>query len=98
MTGGHRGSDLIEDAIAEHEMRERLAHALTVDRLRQRGGVRVHVRLILCERHRRDADVVALLEKENRPPPAGVGDAVLEGRPANHGAAEHLALMRLLQE
>ena len=58
--------------------------------------MRLHVRLILRDRHRRDPDVVALLQEEQRAPASGVGDAVLIRRSADARAAEHLALMRLL--
>ena len=53
---------------------------------------------VLGERHRRDADVVALLQEQQRAAAALVRDAVPEGRPANGGSAEDLDLMRTLQE
>ena len=58
----------------------------------------MHVALVLRERHRRDADVVAALEKQRGASAAGVGDAVAVRRAADDAAADDLDLVLRLQE
>jgi hypothetical protein len=97
MSRGNGGTELPQHLVADDEVRERVAHAAAADPARHRLILH-HVLLVLGERHWRDADVVALLQEQQRAAAAFVGDAVTEGRPANGGSAEHLDLMRTLQE
>ena len=57
-------SELIQHAFAQHQVRERLADAPAGRRLRHRSREPLHVRLVLDERHRRHADVMALFEEQ----------------------------------
>ena len=73
-------------------MRERLTHPRPIDGPRYRASIRQHVRLVLREWHRRHADVVALLEKQQRTAATGIGDAEAEGGAADARAARHFTL------
>ena len=85
-------AELIEHALADDQMLERVADAVA------RGGAGrglrkiEHVAPVLLERHRRDADVVVRFQEQRRPRTPGVRDAVAVRRPADHGAAGDLDL------
>ena len=56
----------------------------------RRGAVGAHVGLVLRERDRRDADVMAGLEEQRRARAAGVGNPVAVRRAADEAAADDL--------
>ena len=70
------GPERIDHAVAEHQVPERLADPLARGAARHRRLVGLQVGGVLGQRHRRDADVVVLLQEQHRPGPAGVEDAV----------------------
>ena len=59
------GPDLIEHALAEHQVGERLAHAGARDCPRHRPCGRPQIRDVLLERDRRDTDVLVALEEQH---------------------------------
>ena len=81
--------------LADHQVRERLAHVRARDLVRRGGLERLHVAPVLHERHGRDADVVALLEEQHRARAAGVSDAI-PVRGAAQRAARNVEVMLLL--
>ena len=71
VSGGDRGADLVEHPLAEHEVRERVADARRASRCAAPARtIRLQVFAILAQRHRRDADVVVLLQEQQRAPAA----------------------------
>ena len=98
VSGGDRRPELVEHLLTDHEMRERVADACARNRARDGATVRLEVCAILPQRYRRDADVLVVLQKQQRPPAALVRDPVPVRGPADHRAAEDLALVRSLQE
>ena len=98
VAGIDRRSELVEDLVADDEMRERSSHALARGAPRRRRAVGIQVGLVLRERYRRGADVVAGLQEQRRAGAAGVGDAVAVRRAADEAAANDRNLMLSLQE
>ena len=77
------GPELVQDPLADHQVREGLAHVRASHLVGYGGLERFHVAPILRERHGRHADVVVLLEEQHRARAAGVGDAVrVRGAPS----------------
>jgi hypothetical protein len=58
----------------------------------------VHVGLVLRERNRRDADVVAALEEQRRPGAPGIGDAIAVRCAADETAANNRNLLLGLEQ
>ncbi len=98
VSGGDRRPELVEHLLTDHEMRERVADACARNRPGDGATIRLEVFAILPQRHRRHADVLVVLQKQQRPPAALVCDPVPVRGPSDHRAAEDFALVRALQE
>src|SRR5687767_12324331 len=85
-------AQLIENAIADHEMRKRFSNPAARDLVSIRSREIRHVLAVVRHRNRGDPDVVVILEKERRSGAAGIGNAVSIRRPAGHRAADDLTL------
>ena len=92
MAGVDGRTELVEDPIGQHQVRKRLPHAISHRAAVGRGGEGFHVSLVLGERHRRHANVVAVFEKEGRAGAARVGDPIPVRSRTEHGAARDLTL------
>ncbi len=98
MSGVDGRSQLVEDTLADHQMREGVAHAVARGHARRRLLELQHVLAILLERYRREADVVVRFEEQRRPLASRVRYAVPVGRPTHHRAARDLHLTLCLEK
>jgi len=79
--GANRRADLVQDPIAQHQVRERLAHALGAHVVRHRLPETLHVPLVLNQRHRRHAHVLVAFQEQRGPSAPLIRNAVLEAGP-----------------
>ena len=89
---------MIEHALAEHEVRERFAHAAARDCPRHRRTVGLQIRDVLLERDRGHTHVLAALHEQHGALPAGICDAIAIRWSADAGATDDLALVQALDE
>src|SRR5512145_3130614 len=98
MCGGNGRSDLVEDTPAQHQVRKRLPDTCPRDGARNGAAVCLQISDILIERNRSGAHIAAVLEEEQCPLTARVGDAVAVRRSADTGAANDFALVEPLDK
>ena len=89
------GPELVQDALADHQMREGLAHVRASHLVGYGGLERFHVAPILRERHGRHAHIVALFEEQHRTRAARVRDAI-RVRGCAQRAPRHVEVILLL--
>ncbi len=94
VTRGGGGSHLVQHPVAEHQVRERLDDPLARRDRRHRVAVGLQVALILGQRHRGHARVVALFEEELRAPATLVRDPIPVRRGSDDGRSDDLDLVR----
>ena len=97
VSGVDRRAELIEHALPEDEVLKGIAHATARRGVRRRLLPVVQVGDIARQRHRRNADILVVLEKDRDPRPARVGDAVSVRRGPRHRAADDLDLVLRFQ-
>ena len=90
-------AELIEHALPEHEVPEGIAKAVARRAARRRLLPVVEVGDIARERHRREADVLVVLEKDRHARAARVGDSIPVGRGPDHRAADDFDLVLRFQ-
>src|SRR4030095_1403840 len=92
------GANLIEDALAQHQMRERLSHACASDRSRHGISIGLEIRHVLREWHRSDTDILIALEEQHGALASAVRDPIAKRGSADAGSADDFALMQTLDE
>ena len=88
MASVDRGTELIEDAPSDDQVRERLLDCRAIHRTRRPVFERVHVPPVLLERDGGETHVMTLLQEQHGTRAAGVSDPVQVRRRAKRTAGD----------